>query len=73
MFGDLLGDSYSPVYTGDHFPVIPGYDILECIGKGGMGTVYRAHQHDPGRDVALKILSPASFHLNEAHPLSDRS
>lgn len=37
-------------------PTIPGYEIFETIGKGGMGTVYRAHQISLDRDVAIKIL-----------------
>ncbi|MDX2161138.1 MAG: protein kinase [bacterium] len=33
-----------------------GYEILSMIGKGGMATVYRAHQVSMNRVVALKIL-----------------
>lgn len=32
------------------------YRVLERIGRGGMGTVYRAHQIAMRRDVALKVL-----------------
>ena len=31
--------------------------ILEFIGKGGMGEVYRAHQINLKRDVAIKVIS----------------
>lgn len=34
------------------------YEILAEIGKGGFATVYRAHDPDLGRDVALKVLDP---------------
>ena len=33
------------------------YQLLESLGKGGMGTVYRAYQVAMERHVALKILS----------------
>ncbi len=46
----------SPVSSGPLPAMPPGYTLLEPIGKGGWGTVYRAMQHSTGRDVAVKIL-----------------
>ncbi len=33
------------------------YHIIAKIGSGGMGTVYRARQESPAREVAVKLLS----------------
>ena len=32
------------------------YEVLDRIGQGGMGTVYRARDRELGRDVALKVI-----------------
>ena len=37
-------------------PKIDRYDVIECIGAGGMGIVYEAEQRSPRRRVALKLL-----------------
>ena len=33
------------------------YTVLEKLGQGGMGAVYRAQQHSVGREVAIKVVN----------------
>jgi serine/threonine protein kinase len=37
---------------------IKGYELLERIGAGGFGAVYRAYQSTVGREVAVKVILP---------------
>ena len=41
--------------TGEH---LSNYKIIGKLGKGGMATVYKAHELSLNRVVALKVLSP---------------
>lgn len=43
--------------------------IIEFIGKGAMGEVYRAHQLNLKRDVAIKVISREILHSFEDDPL----
>ncbi|MEZ6059218.1 MAG: serine/threonine-protein kinase [Planctomycetaceae bacterium] len=43
-------------------PLFPQLEILQLIGHGGMGAVYKARQRKLDRLVALKIIRPESAH-----------
>jgi WD40 repeat protein len=66
---DALGPGLSG--PGD-VPRIEGYTLIERLGSGGMGHVWRAEQTATRRQVALKLMTAALFDDVRARALFDR-
>ncbi|MBL8754150.1 MAG: serine/threonine protein kinase [Planctomycetes bacterium] len=60
----LLGDVADGETKPAEFPDRLGdFELIEPLGRGGMGVVYRARQRTLDREVAVKLIRPEQLHF----------
>jgi serine/threonine protein kinase len=70
LAADAAGESQpsATALVGAEHPAVPGYEIVDVQGRGGMGVVYKARQLSLNRLVALKMIR--SEEQGSAHELA---
>ncbi|MDB5389859.1 MAG: prkC 7, partial [Planctomycetaceae bacterium] len=69
LMADFAVDFLAPASSADAIGRIGEIDILEVIGRGGMGVVLKGYQAELKRLVAVKVLAP---HLAVSGPARQR-
>ena len=54
---DVSGNISNVTHLESGLPRVDGYRLIQRIGKGGQGVVYRAVRESTGRQVAIKVLA----------------
>lgn len=70
------GNAAAPGWAASHSPEIGDYELLEKMGCGGTGTVYRARQRSLDRTVAVKIVDIGGVAIDDGEngfPLQPRA
>jgi WD40 repeat protein/serine/threonine protein kinase/DNA-binding SARP family transcriptional activator len=65
LYRRILSGEIEPEPEALRDQIVRGYDLIERIGQGNAGAVYRAYQPILGREVAIKVILPRFANLPE--------